>query len=239
MKERKALLDLAHSQTIVPLLPVCVYELFALRGERVTLASSKLLTHAREKPQYAHFLLSGAASLTTTLRDGRCIQASLLGPGCLDEAYQILGPAPVFIEATMELAGAALQVPYTELQSACRESRALQRFIAKQIQTNGLVASQLVACSTYHELQARFASLLLLLSEHAGGHSFHVTQEALAAMLGVRRTTLTLTASGLQRRNLIHYNRGHIEISDREQLSKVACECCDVIRTINSHLRLP
>ena len=218
-------------------LPVRLRDLLTARAERVVLPGPKVLARARETPRYAHFLMSGAGSLVAVLQDGRGIQTGLLGPGNLAEAYHLLGAAQVFTETMMEVSGTALRVPFGELQQMFNDSEDLRRFVFGQIHAHGLVAHQLVACSYYHELEARLAGSLLLVQEHARASSFHLTQEFLATMLGVRRTTLTLAAGHLQRLGLIRYSRGQIEICGPQQLAQMACECYEVIRTINSYCR--
>jgi hypothetical protein len=67
--------------------------------------------------------------------------------------------------------------------------------------------------------------------DRIGKQQFIITQEFLGQMLGARRATVTLAAGILQRAGLIRYQRGHIEIVDRDGLEDVSCECYRVIRT--------
>ncbi|WWP80448.1 helix-turn-helix domain-containing protein [Bradyrhizobium sp. 26S5] len=61
-----------------------------------------------------------------------------------------------------------------------------------------------------------------------------MTQEALAQLLGVRRTTVTLTMSNLRAAGAIPSDRrGFVEI-DRARLESVACDCYALMqRTID------
>jgi Mn-dependent DtxR family transcriptional regulator len=52
-----------------------------------------------------------------------------------------------------------------------------------------------------------------------------LTQEFLAQMLGVRRTSVSLVASTLQAAGWIKYRRGSIYITDVEGLRSGTCEC--------------
>jgi Mn-dependent DtxR family transcriptional regulator len=57
-----------------------------------------------------------------------------------------------------------------------------------------------------------------------------LTQEFLAHMLGTRRASVTVAAGMLQRIGLITYQRGHVNIVDRQRLEKAACECYEMMR---------
>jgi hypothetical protein len=51
------------------------------------------------------------------------------------------------------------------------------------------------------------------------------TQEFLAEMLGVRRTSVSVVAHTLQQAGMIKYRWGTIEILDVDGLEESACEC--------------
>src|SRR5207237_4037804 len=90
-------------------------------------------------------------------------------------------------------------------------------------------------CNAVHDTAARLCRWLLQSADRIGRDQVTLTQEFLAQMLGVRRTTVTLLAQSLQKKGLITYSRGQIEILDRKKLGDCACECYHIIQ----HERLP
>ena len=66
-------------------------------------------------------------------------------------------------------------------------------------------------------------------SEQGEGEIISFSQEQLADMLGLRRSSVTLAAQTLQSRRLISYRRGRIEIINRKGLKAAACECYEVV----------
>ena len=58
-------------------------------------------------------------------------------------------------------------------------------------------------------------------------------------MLGVRRSSVSIVASILQRAGLIHYRRGRIHIEDVEGLQEAACECYATVQAHSHRLLGP
>lgn len=49
-------------------------------------------------------------------------------------------------------------------------------------------------------------------------------------MLGVRRVGITAAATSLQKRGLITYTRGNIQLLDPKGLESTACECYEAVK---------
>ena len=75
------------------------------------------------------------------------------------------------------------------------------------------------------------ARWLLQLHDRVEDDAIPLTQEILAQLLGVRRTTVTLTMSRLRATGAIRSERrGCVEI-DRARLESMACECYAVMQS--------
>src|SRR6185312_12531552 len=91
-------------------------------------------------------------------------------------------------------------------------------------------AQQSAACNATHVVESRFARWLLRAADLCGSDVLPLTQEYIAQMLGVRRTSVTLVARTLQKAGLIRYTRGHIKILDKPALKETACECYKTVK---------
>ena len=89
--------------------------------------------------------------------------------------------------------------------------------------------SQSAACNRIHSIEERCARWLLMTHDRVDGDRFDLTQEFLAEMLGVRRPSVSIAASILQRAGFIRYSRGRVEVIDRAGLERASCECYAVI----------
>jgi DNA-binding transcriptional regulator YhcF (GntR family) len=83
---------------------------------------------------------------------------------------------------------------------------------------------QSVACNTFHPIEQRAARWLLTAQDRAGDR-IALTQEALAGLLGVQRTTVNAVVRLLQQEGLIATRRGAIQVVERVGLKRRSCEC--------------
>jgi CRP-like cAMP-binding protein len=82
-----------------------------------------------------------------------------------------------------------------------------------------------LACKALHDVTARLARWLLLACARTGEDHLPLTQEDMAVVLGVQRTTLNAAAMHLRADGAIRYSRGALQVLDVARLEAAACEC--------------
>jgi CRP-like cAMP-binding protein len=108
------------------------------------------------------------------------------------------------------------------------------------VQTNLLVRlhqqTLAAACERFHTIGPRLARWLLMSQDRAQSDTFHVTQEFMALLLGVRRVGVTVAAREFQQSGLIEYHRGELTVLNRSALEAQACSCYAADRLIYADL---
>jgi hypothetical protein len=90
--------------------------------------------------------------------------------------------------------------------------------------------AQSAACNTAHKVEQRCCRCLLMTHDRMQSDNFRLTQEFLAMMLGVKRTSVSAVAQKLKSLNLVQYSRGHATILDRAGPERRSCECYSVTK---------
>ena len=89
-------------------------------------------------------------------------------------------------------------------------------------------AQQTSACNAVHDVHQRMCKWLLRMYELVGD-DLPLTQDFLAQMMGVQRTSVNGVALALQKAGLISYSRGHIHIVNIDLVRQHACECHETL----------
>jgi CRP-like cAMP-binding protein len=204
----------------------------------VSLARGRVLCEADEPLRRVYFVEAGAVSVVTVFEDGTTAEMATVGREGIVGIGTLLGGEHALGRYVVPLPGLALTIEASRFQGLLAEHSALRA--ACELYARAFLANLLqnVACSAAHRVEQRCARWLLMCDDQAEGHPFELTQEYLAQMLGVRRSTVTVVARTLQGDNLIHYRRGAITVVDRRGLETVACECYHVVRNAYGRSRV-
>jgi CRP-like cAMP-binding protein len=195
-----------------------------------TLVRNQVLDEAGRPMTSAYLPVDCILSVLTVMQDGAQVESRTIGRESGYGLLQALG-APMSYERTIvQVSGRAWRAPLWVLREAAAASDAVREAIVRHAQASLLQAAQSTACNTLHRAEQRLCRWLLLTQDRLGGDVLPLTQEHLAIMLGVQRTTVTATASQLQARGVIAYARGKIRVVDRAALERCACECYQAIQ---------
>jgi CRP-like cAMP-binding protein len=177
-----------------------------------------------------YFPSSGVISLISVMEGGEVVETATVGREGAVGAFGGLGPWRAFTRAVVQVPGAAAVISVARFQAAAGQSSRIRNLILRYKEALLGQVQQTAACNALHPLEARLARWLLQTLDRADDPALPLTQDLMARMLAVRRTTVTLIASQLQDAGLIRYRRGHLHVLDRSRLEETACECYRTIR---------
>ena len=202
------------------------------RAQAVSLRVKEPLNKAGLVPSYVYFITSGMASMVTPMHEGDSAEVGMMGREGLVSALNLMGTVPTISDTIVQVEGTALRVPLAAMRELFQGSEEIRTRILAYLQVQSLGLAQIAGCHRLHSAEERLSRWLLMARDRADSDTLGLTQEFLAQMLGARRTTVTLVAGTLQRSGLIHYQRGQVQILDREGLEGAACECYRVLRKL-------
>jgi CRP-like cAMP-binding protein len=197
----------------------------------VKLEHKQVLFEAGDPISLVYFPTTSVISLVVALSSGEMIEAAMVGrDGIVGAAAALDGKISLSL-AIVQLPGNAVSCSVDALATAAFQSRRLISTLVRHEQTVYAQAQQSAACMATHDVQARFCRWLLRARDLSQSDTLPFTQEFLAEMMGVRRTSVSPVAHTLQQAGMIRYARGRIEVLNVEALRETACECYDAIKS--------
>jgi CRP-like cAMP-binding protein len=199
----------------------------------IDLHTDMVLAETHRSVESVYFPHSGIISCVVELIGGGAIETGMIGKDGNFGASQALDDKVALNHVVMQLAGRASLMSSDRLREKADTLPAFRAVLVKYDQFFLSQVQQNVACNAAHNVQARTCKWLLRMHELAGP-DLMITQEFLAQMMGVRRTSVTEVAGDLQKAGMISYHRGHLHIANLSQIRQWACECDEDVR---SHFR--
>jgi CRP-like cAMP-binding protein len=196
------------------------------RIQCIRLRRGSVLQEVGTSVQWVWFPEDALISIASENASGESVTGGMIGWNGAYGAFEACGSRTSFTRALVQISGAAHRIRADHYRELFDQSSALRSAIHRHIEALLVEARQLIACTALHSVESRLCRVLLDASERShGGTSLSLTQEALAQMLGVQRTTIAVTASSLQKGGLIRTGRGSVELLDLRKLNATACAC--------------
>jgi CRP-like cAMP-binding protein len=163
-------------------------------------------------------------TMVVDLSGGRSIEVASIGLGGAVGGIVSCGHAPAFSRAEVLVGGRAFKVPMDALEDAKNRSPFISNLFCRYSDYLLSTVMQSVACNAFHSIPERAARWLIHVQDRAGDR-IELTQDALASLLGVQRTTVNAVIKDLAAEGLISTSRGTVRVLDRAGLKRRACEC--------------
>jgi CRP-like cAMP-binding protein len=202
----------------------------------VTWGPGELLYEVEGVVSEAHFPSSAGLSLVSVMGDGTCVECATVGFESAVGLLPALSGGRSSNRTFVQLAGSGISIPAEALRKRAAESPELVDLLLRFAQVVIAQEEQSVACNALHGPEPRLARWILQNQDRLNLRLLPLTQEYLAIMLGVQRTTVSAAASQLRNEGLIRYSRGQLEILDRPRLESRSCECYAAVKRVHSRL---
>jgi CRP-like cAMP-binding protein len=210
---------------LLELLPADDFEHLRPHLEEVPLDYKFELSRAGKPISFVYFPVTGVASIVNTMQDGSAAEVGTVGNEGLVGLPIILGDTVAPSDVYVQVPGSALRMPASLFRVALESSSAMRTVMLHYVHALFNQIAQSAACNSFHSVEQKCCRWLLMTHDRVQSDRFILTQEFLGMMLGVRRTSITLTAKKLKQRKLIDYSRGHVHVMDRLGLEQRSCEC--------------
>jgi len=198
--------------------------------EQVALHADAVLYAPGDLVKYIYFPNDAVVSLLIDVDERRTVEVAMEGnEGAVGLGVGLSGARSSNLSIVRD-AGTAMRLNVNALTKCAYERGRLRGLLHKSVYALAMQIAQSGVCSQFHSVDARFARWLLMTQDRVGSHKLGATQESIARLLGVRRSSVTTAASGLHKQNVIAYSRGRIEILDQGRLSSASCSCYGIIK---------
>lgn len=194
-------------------------------SESVELVFGDLIYEPGEVISHVYFPTNSFISLILPIDGGASLEVGLVGNEGMYGTPVMLGVDISQFLTRVQGSGPALRIATPLFLRELDLSSALRRKMKRYLYVTMKQLAQTAACNRFHLVEERLARWLLMTQDRAHSDEFHITQEFLAQMLGVRRVGVTKAASSLQHKKLISYSRGDIKIHDSIGLEAASCRC--------------
>jgi CRP-like cAMP-binding protein len=207
--------------------------------ERVELPLGHVIYESGASLSHGYFPTTAIVSLQYVTENGATAQIAVVGNEGIVGISLFMGGGSTPSRAVVQSAGTAYRLRGPAIHDAFAHSAPVMRVLLRYTQALIAQMAQTAVCNRHHSVDQQLCRWLLLSLDRLPGKELVVTQEQIAAMLGVRREGVTEAALNLQRAEMIRYRRGHITVLDRPGLEQRCCECYGVVKAEYDRLLCP
>jgi CRP-like cAMP-binding protein len=211
-----------------------------LLAGRITLLrfdEGHIFFRAHEPLQQVVFPLRGVVSISLSDGEGHDIEVLMIGNEGIVGAPLFFGTKTAPWMASARTSGEAFVMSAAAFSECLNQSPAFGSALLRNTHQSTYLLARLAVCRGAHTIDKQCARWLLMMRDRIQRNTFPLTQEFFARTLGVRKASISVALSTLQKMGIIQYERGHLTIVDPDRLEQASCNCYELIKMEAERLR--
>ena len=226
-------MSLAHSPSqnyLLAELPAAELNAITADLELVPMLLGDTLAEPGKTLSHAYFPTTAVVSVYCLTHTGVLAEIADVGHRGMVGSALLLGGDYTPSSAVVKSGGHGYRLAHEPLANRFARSGLLRNLLLRYTQAMMAEVGQTAACYRHHTIEQQLSRWLLSTFDRLQTGEQVMTQEMVAGLLGVRRESISQTATKLSNSGYIRYRRGHISILDRAGLETRACECYAVVK---------
>ncbi len=191
----------------------------------VTLEAHRHTHAADDVLDFVDFPINAVLSVVATLKGGESIEVGTVGREGFVEYDAVIASARAQRSSFCQVRGSVGRMSIERFASRMASSAVFARRMHLSVRAALFSAQQYAACNAKHSVTQRCARWLAMTADRVDEPTFKLSDEFLAIMLAVPRSSVSEATEAVQRAGAISYSRGIVTILDLELLRVTACEC--------------
>lgn len=214
-----AALRTREQDMIEPYLVECAFE------------SGHTLYEPGEVVRHAYFPRHGAlAVFLVSLDSGYAVETTIVGREGALGGIVSQGAIPAYSRSSVIQAGSFYRIASIDLEALKDQAPAIRHMFTRYADCMVAQMFQAIGCNAVHSIEQRAAKWLLAAIDRTGDSRLNMTQEELAAMMGIGRSYASRVLQRFKADSLLKTRRGGIEVLDHSGLRRRSCVCNDLVR---------
>jgi hypothetical protein len=161
---------------------------------------------------------------------GRDVETVLVGREGAVGGIVSEGHLPAYTEIVVQFGGPFVLLKTSDLSAAKEKSASFRALFARYADCLLAQIFQSNSCNAIHSLEQRTAKWILSAMERTGDDHVPLTQDRLAALLGVGRTYASKVINNFKREKILEPRRGMLRVVDSRALEAKSCDCNGLVK---------
>lgn len=195
------------------------------------LSAGETICDAGEVVRYAYFPRGAALAVFLVLMEsGEAVETAMVGREGALGGIVSHGAIACYARSCVIHEGSFYRVPVAELEQIKHESPQIRNLFARYADCLLAQVFQSVACNASHTIEQRAAKWLTSAMERTGEDEITMTQEQLAAMMGIGRSYASRVVQRFKADGIIQTRRGGLKVLHPPGLRDRACSCNELVK---------